>query len=93
VIKFKYPKLALERAKEVCRAAEKQAGSQRERDRLCQESVGLTHRYLSRVGKTHRCPSNRTLANLGLELVVRDPRTGQEEKINLREEAPCDWHR
>ena len=92
MIKFSFPALALRKAREAVRAAERGGRTAQERDRLCQESTGLTYQYLSRVGKRHRHPSNRVLLNLGLELVLRDPATGEEEKINLAEEAPWDWN-
>jgi hypothetical protein len=83
MIRMNFPKLAIQRARLICENAERTTSSQPERDRLCQDSVGLTHRYLSRIGKRFRSPSNRVLLSLGLELVVRDPRTGEEEVVPL----------
>jgi hypothetical protein len=49
----------------------------------CQHKYHLSNDYLRGIGKHFNHPSCRVLRNLGLELWVRDPRTGEEEKLDL----------
>lgn len=82
-LRVRYPQIAVQKARRLARAAEQSGGNQRQLDRLCQDTVGLTHRYLTRIGTIHKSPSNRALDRLGYELVLRDKTTGEEEVMPL----------
>lgn len=83
MIRMLYPALAVSKARRLAKWANTLGVTQKERDRICQEAYGLTHRYLSRIGTVHRSPSNRVLRSLGFDLVLRDRFTGEEEVIPL----------
>lgn len=85
-LRVRFPQLAIRRARAMAEDIEKNVLNQRKRDQLSQEVYGLSHRYLRRVGVINRSPSNRVLVALGLELLVRDPATGEEEVIPLMQE-------
>lgn len=87
MLRIRYPKIVEDKAQALARWANKEARTQRARDKLCQDKFGLSHRYLSRVGTIHKSPSNRTLEALGYEVVVRDKDTGAEEVVSLREDV------
>jgi hypothetical protein len=81
-----YPKIVVNKVREIVRAADKASKDQAERDSYCQREIGLTHRYLKKVGVTHRSPSNRVLELLGYEVVIRDKNTGEEEVVQMMHE-------
>lgn len=85
MLSFPYPKIVVEKAQALVRVINKEGTTQRVRDHLSRERFGLTHHYLSRVGTIHKTPSNRTLIELGFEVVVRDKATGAEEVVDLRD--------
>lgn len=67
--------------------------SWRSRDDYAQRTYGLSFDYLKRLArndKNRSSPSARVLSNLGLQLIVRDPHTGEEEEVEYN--LKCDWN-
>lgn len=54
-----------------------------------QAKYGLSIDYLRKIGRVHKRPSGRVLDNMGLEIWVRDPRTGEQEKLEF--DYTWDW--
>lgn len=61
-----------------------------EREEYCQKRCGLTHGYLSRIGKDFKKPSARVIMNLGYEIYVKDLATGEFSKLET--DIKCDWN-
>jgi hypothetical protein len=80
----------LRRAAELVAETLRNAGTDwRTKEDYAQLNYGLSFDYLKKIGRIHKRPSGRVLDNLGLELWVRDPRTGEEEKLEF--DYTCDW--
>jgi hypothetical protein len=90
MIRVGYSPLMLRKIREITAEAERLYDGCTDRDDHCRDTCGLTYRYLRKAGETFTSPSTRVLHNLGLELWVRDPETGESERIDL--EAICDWN-
>ena len=92
-IKIQYSPLMLKKAQQLIKEAE-QIPTVKNRsvltDQYAQEKFGLSLDYLRKIGRVHKRPSSRVLENLGLELWVRDPLTGEEEKLEY--EHKWDWN-
>jgi len=61
-----------------------------ERENYCQTGCGLSYDYLRKIGTVYKSPSARVLHNLGLELWVRNPLTGESERVETN--LICDWN-
>ncbi len=59
------------------------------REQYAQATYGLSYDYLRKIGRVHKRPSGRVLDNMGLEVWVRDPATGLEERLDF--DYTCDW--
>lgn len=88
MINFQYSPLMLRRVQKILREAETHGPPKARVFEYCTEVVGLTHNYLSRIGKKFLHPSARVIECLGLEVWIKDPETGEMEKLEL--EKP--WH-
>jgi hypothetical protein len=85
MLKFPYPKIVVEKARALIRVANKEGANQAVREEICRTRFGLSYRYMQRIGTIHKTPSNRTLMELGYEVVVRDKVTGAEEVVDLKD--------
>lgn len=91
-LKVTYSPLMLRRAQQMVEEAESSChgpGRTAARDLYAQSRWGLSLDYLKKIGRQHKSPSGRVLDNMGLEVWVRDPRTGEEEKLEF--DYVCDW--
>lgn len=61
-----------------------------DREAYCQDKCGLSYSYLSRIGKSMKQPSARTMMNLGFEVLARDVATGETQVLEMN--LPCDWN-
>lgn len=86
-LKVKYSPLMLRRAAEMISQIEKESPSGRED--YAQRKFGLSLNYLRKIGRVHLSPSGRVLDNMGFEVWVRDPRTGEQEKLEF--DYKYDW--
>lgn len=67
--------------------------SWRDRDDYTQQTYGLSFDYLKRLArndKKRNSPSARVLSNMGLQLIIRDPETGEQEEVDYN--LKCDWN-
>lgn len=91
-IKVKFSPLMLRRAQEMVTdilAVSSGKGRNAAHEDYAQNTYGLSMDYLRKIGRVHMRPSARVIDNMGLEIWVRDPRTGEEEKLEL--DYKCDW--
>jgi hypothetical protein len=92
-LKIAYSPLMLARAQEMLadvRAQGNGHGRTKANEEYCQRTYGLSYDYVSKIGTHYKRPSSRVLDNMGLEVWVRNPRTGQTEK--LEHDYTCDWN-
>lgn len=85
-IKVNYSPLMLRKAAQMVQEAQAIASGKNRselRDDYSQRKFGLSLDYLKKIGRVHKRPSARVLENMGLELWVRDPSTGEEEKLEF----------
>ena len=91
-LKVRYSPLMIRRAAEIVQevlASATGKGRNAAHEDYAQNKYGLSIDYLRRIGRSHLRPSGRVLDNMGLEIWVRDPRTGEEERLEF--DYVCDW--
>ena len=92
-LKVNYSPLMLARARQILEDVRAQTGTTgrtKANEEYCQRTYGLSYDYVSKVGTHYKRPRGRVLDNMGLEVWVRDPRTGQTER--LEHDYTCDWN-
>ncbi len=92
-LRIAYSPLMLARAAEIVADVQAQGHTENRNEAdedYCQRTYGLSYDYVRKIGTAYRRPSGRVLDNMGLEVWVRDPRTGRTER--LEHDYTCDWN-